>query len=75
MFNNAQVEAIPQKLGLMYRWVYPDKGASSIIVEEAIEYKPYSNWIIDLRSGEKYHSDTSRRFKEMCKELKTNKES
>lgn len=69
MFNNRQVESIPKNLGLSYRWIYPEKGASSIIVEEKIQYKPFSNWLIDLRTNEKYHFDTVKKYKELCEQL------
>lgn len=69
MFNRKQVELIPKNLGLSYRWIYPAKGTSSIIVEEAIEFKPFSNWLTDLRTNQRYHSDTVNKYKKFCKEL------
>ncbi|WP_102400952.1 hypothetical protein [Haloimpatiens massiliensis] len=69
MFNNNQVESIPEKLGLSYRWLNPESGANVIIVENVIEFKPFSNWITDLRNNKKYHSDTIRKFQELCREL------
>ncbi len=72
MFNNQQVEKIPSDLGLSYKWNYPDSGASSIIVEEVIEFKPFSHWVTDLRTGKKFHSDN--KFRELCKELACKKE-
>lgn len=72
-YNNSQVEAIAEKFGLSYRWIYPSEGASSIIIEECIEYKPFSNWIIDLRTNKKYHSNTVIIFKDLCKELAESK--
>lgn len=71
MFNNQQVEKIPHDLGLKFRWLHPEKGASSIIVEEQIEFKPFSNWVTDLRTGEKFHD--SSKFIELCTALAKDK--
>lgn len=73
MFNKRQVEAIPKELGLSYKWNFPDTGSSSIIVEDVIEYKFFSNWVIDLRTGEKFHNDTPQKFRKLCEEIAKNK--
>ncbi len=72
MFNNRQIENIPKILGLKYEWTYSNKGASSILVENVIEYKPFSYWLIDKRTGEKFHTDTVKKFKKFCEELSPN---
>lgn len=72
--NKRQVSKIPEKLGLDYIWESPDTGCDSIIVENSIQYKFSSKWLIDLRTNEKYHSNTSEKFCELCKELAENKE-
>lgn len=71
MFNNSQVEKIPSDLGLSYTWKYPDQGAASIIVEGKIEFKPFSHWVIDLRTNETFHNDN--KFRELCIEFAQNK--
>lgn len=73
MFNKQQVSAIPEELGLSYKWNTPESGAASIIVEGVIEYKFFSNWLIDRRTGEKFHSDTPNKFRYLCQELAKNK--
>lgn len=67
MFNNQQVEKIPSDLGLSFEWKHPNEGASSIIVEGKIEFKPFSHWVIDLRTNKKYHNDD--KFRKLCEEL------
>jgi hypothetical protein len=71
MFNRKQVEKIPVDLGLSYYWNSPEQGASSIIVENKIEFKHFSHWVTDLRTGEKFHNDN--KFYELCEELSKNK--
>lgn len=66
MFNNAQVELIPKNLNLSYKWTNPESGANVIIVEEVITFNPFSNWITDLRNGEKHHLNTPQKFKKLC---------
>lgn len=73
MFNKKQVSAIPEKLGLNYIWESPDIGCASIIVENSIQYKFFSNWLIDLCTNQKYHSGTFDKFCELCEELAKNK--
>ena len=67
MFSNKQVEKIPSDLGLQFHWNHPEQGASSIIVENKIEFKPFSHWVTDLRTNENFHYDD--KFRELCKSL------
>lgn len=69
MFNNAQAEKVPKDLGLSYRWTNPPQGANAIIVEESIEYKPFSCKLKDLRTNKSYTSNTTEEFKRLCREL------
>lgn len=71
MFNNQQVEKIPTDLGLSFHWESPEQGASSIIVENMIEFKPFAHWVTDLRTGEKFHNDS--KFRELCTDLAQSK--
>lgn len=67
MYNNKQVEQFLDNLGLSYEWRTPMHGAASIIVENTIEYKPFSHWVTDLRTKKNYHLDNI--FKKLCQEL------
>lgn len=69
MFNNGQVTEFVKSLGLSYEWTNPEVGANAIIVENAIEYKPYACKLRDLRTQETYSSNTTKKFKELCTEL------
>lgn len=69
MFNNAQVTKFVESLGLCYKWTNPVEGANSIIVENAIEYKPFACKLRDVRIKKNYTSNTTEKFKELCTEL------
>lgn len=73
MFNNNQVGKFVKDLGLSYKWTNPSEGANAIIVENAIQYKPFSCKLKDLRNNKSYTSNTTKKFKELCKELANNK--
>ncbi len=69
MFNNEQVTKFVESLELSYKWTNPVEGANSIIVEDAIEYKPFACKLRDLRIEKNYTSNTTEIFKKLCKEL------
>lgn len=69
MFNNYQVEKFVADLGLSYEWI--EGSTSTIVVENVIEFKPFSCWVTDLRTGQKYHATS--KFRELCKELASSK--
>lgn len=76
MFNDAQAEKVAKDLGLSYRFESPNGGAKYIIVEETIAYSHYACKIKILRDGEvvkNITSNTTKRFKELCKDLAQNK--
>jgi len=72
-FNNSQVEKIPKDLDLRYYWTNPSKGANTIIVEDILEYKPFSNKLLDTRTNESMIFNTYDEFKKRCEDIKKNK--
>lgn len=67
MFNDQQIELFLKNLGLTFRWDKPLQGAKSIIVEEVVQYQPFTCWVTDLRTGEKIHS--TNKFIDLCQQL------
>lgn len=67
MFNRLQVEKVAQDLGLPYVW--SEENLNTIIVAEVIKYDWHSCWITDLRTNDKFHSNTSEKYKKLCEEL------
>lgn len=80
MFSNAQVEIFLKECGLDYCIHRPSnvqsKGSTWFRVydkkhQPALDFNPFSCWLVDLRTNQKYHTDTVTKFKKICQILST----
>lgn len=78
MFSNAQVEDFINKCGLKYKIHYAsdtqNRGSTWFCVydkknQPALDFNPFSCWLVDLRTNQKYHTDTVTKFKKFCQIL------